>query len=98
VIFISGSNDKEKRSLLSTAGSVCFLRSQDARFDGFAEANFIGQIAPLESGELNANRAASIWCGFQYTWGVRERRGELLTLSEGQRRVSACAKYWRDSV
>lgn len=52
------------------------------------------RMAPLESGDLNANSAASIWCGFKSTCASTSAPASFSTLSEAQRFVSSWAKYF----
>lgn len=50
------------------------------------------RIAPFESGERNAKRAASIWWGLISTWAFASVAENFSTVSEDLRRVSSYAR------
>ena len=50
------------------------------------------KIAPFESGERKAKRAASIWWGLISTWAFASVSENFSTVSEDLRRVSSCAR------
>jgi hypothetical protein len=47
--------------------------------------------APLESGELKANSAASTWCGFKSTCALATAPASFSILSDEQRLVNSWA-------
>src|SRR3989338_8409563 len=55
---------------------------------------------PLDNGDFNANKAASIWCGFRSTLASNRDCDRRPTSLAPCRRVSSCAKYfaWKDVI
>ncbi len=52
------------------------------------------RIAPLESGELKAKRAASIWCGFKSTAAFNSDAFNFCSSFEEHFLVSSQAQYF----
>ena len=50
-------------------------------------------IAHLDSGDWNAKRAASTWCGLRSTWASKSEAENLSRLFDGLRFESSWAKY-----